>query len=96
MNSEFKVQGSKVLVVGLQRSGIGAALLLKRLGASVKVTDLKSIKELGEATLTLMEEGIEIKAGGHDEKDFLDSDLIVISPGVKTDMPLLEKAKKRA
>lgn len=94
MNSRFHVQGSKVLVVGLQRSGIGAALLLKRLGASVKVTDLKSIKELGEAP-SLIEKGIEIKAGRHDEEDFLGSDLIVISPGVKTDMPLLEKAKKK-
>ncbi|MCX7794673.1 MAG: UDP-N-acetylmuramoyl-L-alanine--D-glutamate ligase [Thermodesulfovibrionales bacterium] len=93
VEKKFRLQGLKVLVVGLQRSGIGAALILKRLGANVRATDLKSIKELGEGVAGLIREGIDIKDGGHEERDFLESDLIVISPGVRTDMHLLKKAK---
>ncbi len=94
-------KGRKVLVVGLQRSGIGASLLLRRLGAIVKVTDIKTFKDLealhGKDMMNLLvSQGIEIKAGGHDEKDFLESELIVISPGVITYMPLLEKARYRS
>jgi len=90
----------KVLVVGLQRSGIGASLLLRRLGAIVKVADIKTLKDLealhGKDMMDLLvSQGIEIKAGGHDEKDFLESELIVISPGVNTYMPLLVRARRQ-
>lgn len=95
----MNIKNKKILVVGLQRSGIGAALLLKRLGAGVTATDIKPLEELKinqeELILRLFNEKIEIKAGGHDERDFLSADLIVISPGVRTDMPLLEKARQR-
>ncbi len=96
----MNIKDKKVLVMGLQRSGMGAALLLERLGASVTATDMKSMDELRlnqeDLTLRLLDkEKIKIKAGGHDERDFLDADLIVVSPGVRTDMPLLEKARQR-
>ncbi len=96
----MNIKNKKVLVMGLQRSGMGAALLLERLGASVTVTDMKSLDELRlnqeDSLLKLLgKERIKIKAGGHNERDFLDADLIVISPGVRTDMPLLEKARQR-
>lgn len=92
--------GRKVLVVGLQRSGIGASLLLRRLGAMIRATDVKSFKDLealhGKEIMELLKsQGIEIKAGGHDERDFLESELIVISPGVNTDMPLLVRARRQ-
>lgn len=97
--------GKKILVVGLQRSGIGASLILNRLGARVIATDTRSeedLKTLFNSTdlMVRAEElfgsrDITIKAGGHDEKDFLGSDLIIISPGVKTDMPLLKEARSK-
>jgi len=91
-------KGRNVLIVGLQRSGLGASILLRRLGAKVRVTDIKTFEELKELhgkemMEDLISQGIEIKAGGHEEEDFLRSDLIVISPGVATGMPVLEKAK---
>ncbi len=102
---KLKAQGEglfkdrRVLVVGLQRSGIGASLLLSRLGADLTVTDLKGEKEVEdsdpEAFKALKACGMRLRLGGHEEKDFLETDLIVISPGVRSDMPLLKKAQEK-
>jgi len=47
MAEGLDVKGKRVLVVGLGKSGVAAALFLKRLGARVTVSDSKSEEELG-------------------------------------------------
>ncbi|MBF0557594.1 MAG: UDP-N-acetylmuramoyl-L-alanine--D-glutamate ligase [Nitrospirae bacterium] len=85
------VKGKKVIVVGLARSGVGAANLLKRLGASVIVTDKKKPEELGPFIEDLAP-GIECSLGGHAAELFDAADLVVVSPGV----PLLVKPLREA
>ncbi|MBI5663631.1 MAG: UDP-N-acetylmuramoyl-L-alanine--D-glutamate ligase [Nitrospirae bacterium] len=86
-----KFKGKNILVVGLARSGTGAANLLAELGARVSITDKKSpdmLEEQKKQLLPAVKFIEEDKAGG-----IIDSqDMIVISPGVPLYVPLLVKA----
>lgn len=72
----------KITVVGLARSGVAAANLLRDLGAEVFVTDNANnakIKILAEA---LKKRAIAVEAGGHTLDFIRNKDLIVVSPAV--------------
>jgi UDP-N-acetylmuramoylalanine--D-glutamate ligase len=88
---EFK--GKKVLVVGLGKSGLAAALFLRRRGAQVTVSDIRSAEALGKEIPALLEEGIAVEAGGHGLLTFRRQDLIVVSPGVPMNTPELVQVK---
>ncbi|MBI4688106.1 MAG: UDP-N-acetylmuramoyl-L-alanine--D-glutamate ligase [Nitrospirae bacterium] len=83
-----------VLVVGLARSGVGASNLLACIGANVYATDTKPAESLKE-NIAKLSPAVKVAAGCHDEELFNNADLIVISPGVPLDMPLLLKAKAK-
>ncbi len=76
-------------VVGLARSGVAAARALHALGALVTVTDKKPLDRLS-AQVTSLGSGITIEAGGHPERIFIETDLIVLSPGVPDIAPVLQ------
>ena len=84
-------RGKAVTVVGLARSGVGAANLLSSLGASVTVTDRKGPEELGELTGRLRA-GIRLVLGSHPAELFERADIVVISPGVPPGIPPLRAA----
>jgi UDP-N-acetylmuramoylalanine--D-glutamate ligase len=84
----------KVVVVGLARSGIGAANLLSRLGARVTVTDSQPREKL-EAGIQRLSLDIEIVVGCNPDEVFNGADFIVISPGVPCDSPFLGQARVR-
>ena len=88
---EFK--GKKVLVVGLGKSGLAAAIFLRHRGAQVTVSDVRSAEALAKDIPALLEEGIMVEAGGHGLLTFRRQDLIVISPGVPLDTPELAQAR---
>ncbi len=88
---EFK--GKKVLVVGLGKSGLAAALFLRRRGAQVTVSDIRNAEVLGKDIPALLEEGIAVEAGGHGLLTFRRQDLIIVSPGVPLDTPELVQVK---
>ena len=81
----------RVLVVGLGRSGIAAALLCAARGARVTVTDKRSQAGLG-AALVQLPAGVTHELGGHKRETFLGADLIVVSPGVP-EIPELAAAR---
>jgi UDP-N-acetylmuramoylalanine--D-glutamate ligase len=87
------VQGKRVLVVGLGKSGVASALFLQSRGARVTVSDTRTQQQLHKEIPTLLDLGIAIETGGHGERTFHDQDLIVVSPGVPTDVPQLVKAR---
>jgi UDP-N-acetylmuramoylalanine--D-glutamate ligase len=89
----MELRGKKVLVVGLGRSGLAAALFLRRRGAQVTVSDIRSAEQLGKDIPALLEEGIAVEAGGHGLLTFRRQDLIVVSPGVPLDTPELVQVK---
>jgi UDP-N-acetylmuramoylalanine--D-glutamate ligase len=87
------VKGKRVLVVGLGKSGVASAIFLKDRGARVSVSDAKTEDQLPSAIPALLDKGISVETGGHGERTFRDQDLIVVSPGVPSDVPQLEKAR---
>lgn len=88
------LKGKKVLVVGLGKSGLAAALFLRHHGAVVTVSDARSAEALRKEIPALLEEGIMVEAGGHGVLTFRRQDLIVVSPGVPLTTPVLEQARK--
>jgi len=89
----MELKGKKVLVVGLGKSGLAAALFLRRRGAQVTVSDVRSAEALAKDIPALLEEGIMVEAGGHGLLTFRRQDLIVVSPGVPLETPELAQVK---
>jgi UDP-N-acetylmuramoylalanine--D-glutamate ligase len=89
----MELKGKKVLVVGLGKSGLAAALFLRRHGAQVTVSDMRSAEALAKDIPALLDEGIMVEAGGHGLLTFRRQDLIVVSPGVPLDTPELVQAR---
>lgn len=89
----LELKGKKVLVVGLGKSGLAAALFLRRRGAQVTVSDVRSAEALAKDIPALLEEGIMVETGGHGLLTFRRQDLIVVSPGVPLNTPELVQVK---
>jgi UDP-N-acetylmuramoylalanine--D-glutamate ligase len=89
----MELKGKKVLVVGLGKSGLAAALFLRRRGAQVTVSDVRSAEALAKDIPALLDAGIMVEAGGHGLLTFRRQDLIVVSPGVPLDTPELAQVK---
>jgi len=81
------LKNKRVLVVGLGKSGLSAALFLRAQGARVTVSDTRSAVALAKEIPALLEAGIMVESGGHGLLTFRRQDLIVVSPGVPMDTP---------
>jgi UDP-N-acetylmuramoylalanine--D-glutamate ligase len=83
-----------VLVVGLGSSGLAAARLAAGDGAEVWATDLRLEAEMSSQ---LAELGSDIRKflGGHPESCLDGVGLVIVSPGVPVEAPLLETARAR-
>jgi UDP-N-acetylmuramoylalanine--D-glutamate ligase len=88
-----ELSGKRVLVVGLGRSGLGAALLCLERGARVTATDSRGPAALAAAVERLGGRA-ELVLGGHRAESFEQAELIVLSPGVP-DLPGLAAARRR-
>jgi UDP-N-acetylmuramoylalanine--D-glutamate ligase len=89
----MELKGKKVLVVGLGKSGLAAALFLRRRGAQITVSDVRSAEALAKDIPGLLDEGIMVEAGGHGLLTFRRQDLIVVSPGVPLNTPELAQVR---
>jgi UDP-N-acetylmuramoylalanine--D-glutamate ligase len=87
------VKGKRVLVVGLGKSGVASAQFLAARGSHVTVSDTRSQNELKTQIPALLDRGIAVETGGHGERTFRDQDLIIVSPGVPSDLPQLLRAR---
>jgi UDP-N-acetylmuramoylalanine--D-glutamate ligase len=86
----------RILVVGLGRSGLSAARWLSREGAEVTLSDIKMEADLNDELLNeALELGIKLETGGHRKETFLESDMIILSPGVPHYMDPLKAAAER-
>ncbi len=88
----MELRGKKVTVVGLARSGAGAARLLAGLGADVTVTDAKSAEDLA-ALVSSLPASVHLCLGSHPAELFAGADMIVVSPGVPLDIRPLADAR---
>jgi UDP-N-acetylmuramoylalanine--D-glutamate ligase len=88
----IRLKGRQALVVGFGRSGQASATYLQRQGARVRVVDRAETAELRAALTTHRVAG---RLGGYGDADLDDIDLVVVSPGVPWDLPLVETARRR-
>lgn len=90
----MEVNEKTVLVAGMARSGLSAAKLLYRLGVRVIVYDRKPYKEVSSMVEELKSViNCEFCLGEEPDNLLEQVDLIVLSPGIPTDVPFLVKAK---
>jgi len=88
----MELKNKRVLVVGLGKSGMAAALFLKARGARVTVSDTRSAAALAHEIPALLEAGIMVESGGHGLLTFRRQGLIVVSPGVPLETPEVAQA----
>jgi UDP-N-acetylmuramoylalanine--D-glutamate ligase len=95
MPGSIELRKMRVLAVGLARTGVATALFCAKRNAIVTATDIRPESELEDAPAKLREAGVTLELGGHVEKTYLAQDLIIPSPGVPADDPLLAKARSK-
>jgi len=85
-----------ITVFGLARSGLDVALLLSQTKevSKIKVTDINDNPSIRENAKKL-DSSIDVEIGRHSENFIKDSDIIVMSPGIRADLPILEWARKK-
>ena len=87
-------EGKKVLVVGMARSGVAAAQLLRAYGAEVTVNDSKTEDELGSQLKPLEGLKLERRFGRGAMELLAGHDCLVISPGIPENAPFVRKARE--
>jgi UDP-N-acetylmuramoylalanine--D-glutamate ligase len=93
MPGPIELKNRRVLVVGVARTGMATALFCVAHGATVTATDSRNEAEIGEAAAKLRDASVKLELGAHRETTFLRQDLIIPSPGVPADAPLLQAAR---
>lgn len=86
------LQGKKVLVVGLARTGLATVKFLREKGAVVSTSEIKPEVEMKEVSEQLKAWAISTEWGGHSVKQFVEQELIVLSPGVEPTLEPLQRA----
>ena len=82
-----------MVILGGGESGVGAALLAKKNGYDVFLSDGGSLKENYRNELN--EAGVDFEEGSHSEEKILNADVIVKSPGIPEKNELIKKIRKK-
>src|SRR5207253_2296976 len=83
-----------LLVIGAARGGVALALHLAAQGEEVRLADRKPLNEL-QSTIAQLPPGVDVRAGGYDERVLDGVDVVYASPGVPWDSDLLNQARAR-
>ena len=80
---------SRIVILGAGESGAGAAVLAKKEGFDVFVSDMSMIKDKYKKMLD--DRNIEWEEGQHTEEKILNADEIIKSPGIPNEAPMIQK-----
>ncbi|MFQ6615051.1 MAG: Mur ligase family protein, partial [Fidelibacterota bacterium] len=94
MKASTRLHGKRISVIGMGKSGQGAARLAHALGARVFISDPASSEPLKSTLKHLHRMGIKGELGHHGDRVFT-ADLMVISPGVPKDAAVVQEARSR-
>ncbi len=84
---------NRLVVLGAGESGVGTAILGKKKGFEVFVSDLGIIKNIYKQVLLHHE--ISWEEGGHNEAEILSANIVMKSPGIPETIPIVVKLKKK-
>ena len=90
-----ELRGKQVAVIGLGQSGLAAARVLSDEGARVRVSERRSVEELGGSAEAAEQAGAAVYAGGHAPEHLDGADLVVLSPGVPEGSEMVAWARAR-
>ena len=79
----------RIVILGAGESGAGAAVLAKKEGFDVFVSDMSAIKDKYKKLLD--NHGIEWEEGHHTEEKILNADEVIKSPGIPKEAPMIRK-----
>ncbi len=82
-----------ITILGAKESGVGAALLAKRKGKKIFISDKNIIKE--NYKKILIDNNIEFEERTHSINKIFDSKEIIKSPGIPNNIPLIRKIKEK-
>ncbi|MBK9294580.1 MAG: UDP-N-acetylmuramoyl-L-alanine--D-glutamate ligase [Oligoflexia bacterium] len=88
-----KFKDKKILIVGVQSTGVSLAKFFHSQGAKITISDSKTKEQLGAVVDQLEEFEPVWDLGGHTPKAFSGQDLIVLSPGVNPHNKIIEAAR---
>lgn len=83
----------RIVILGAGESGAGAAVLAKKEGFDVFVSDMSVIKDKYKELLDT--HGIEWEEKGHTEDKILNADEIIKSPGIPDNAPIIQKCMSK-
>ncbi|HJW83621.1 MAG TPA: UDP-N-acetylmuramoyl-L-alanine--D-glutamate ligase, partial [Anaerolineae bacterium] len=95
MANQRNVRGRKVVVLGLARQGMALSRWLAAQGAQVTASDVQPAEKLRDALRALEGLPIRLELGGHPLSLLDGCDLLCLSGGVPTDLPLVLEARQR-
>lgn len=83
----------RIVVLGAAESGAGAAILAKKEGFDVFVSDMSQIKDKYKKMLD--DHDIEWEEGQHTEEKILNADEVIKSPGIPKEAPMVRKIMEK-
>ncbi|MEM7186471.1 MAG: UDP-N-acetylmuramoyl-L-alanine--D-glutamate ligase [Bacteroidota bacterium] len=83
----------RLAILGGGESGVGTALLAKKEGFEVFVSDFGTLKE--KYKNVLLHHEIELEEGQHSEAKLLNADLVMKSPGIPDSVPIVLQLKQK-
>jgi len=84
---------NRVVILGAAESGVGAAILARKQGYDVFVSDFGIIKDKYRNELT--ERQFDFEEGRHSEDKILNADVVIKSPGIPEKAPMIVKLKEK-
>ncbi len=85
--------GKKIAILGGGESGIGTAILAKKEGYEIFLSDKAKIKDKYKEVLKNIE--VEWEEEKHSEENIFDSDVVMKSPGIPDSAPLIKELRKK-
>ena len=85
------MKNKNLVVLGAGESGIGSAILAKKKGFNVFVSDVNKIKQ--EVKKTLNKHSISYEDGKHSSFNEDNADLIIKSPGISNESDIIKSLK---
>lgn len=91
----MELRGKTVLIIGFKRTGVSVARFIASQGGRVRVADAQGVEAFTKELESLAHIALDLRLGRHDVAVIDGVDLVIPSPGVPADAPLLRAAGKQ-
>jgi UDP-N-acetylmuramoylalanine--D-glutamate ligase len=90
----MEISGKKISIIGAEKSGIGAAKLIRKFGGIPFISDSGQEEKLKDSISALEELGFDFEIGKHSDRVF-NCELMIASPGVPSNAEVMVKAREK-